>query len=236
MTILLLTATAIEQQGLAGALEEPVRVAVAGRTWTRGLLDGRAVQLVETGLGAVNTAHALTRALGMERPRFVLQIGVGGAYPGGGVAVGQLAVACAEHYGDLGVRTPGGWRPADAIGIPVATVAGVPRFNEFPVDDRLSRAAARCLTAVRGPFVTVQECSGTTALARERAARVPGALCESMEGAAAAHVCALCDVPFLEVRAMSNLVGDRDLAAWDLPGACARAQEAARRLLAELAP
>ena len=196
MTVLLLTATAIEQQGLAGALEEPVRVAVAGRTWTRGLLGGRAVQLVESGLGAVNTAHALTRALGMERPRFVLQIGVGGAYPGGaypggGLAVGQLAVACAEHYGDLGVRTPGGWRPADAIGIPVATVAGVPRFNEFPVDPGLSRAAARCLAAARGPFVTVQECSGTAALGRERAARVPGALCESMEGAAAAHVCAL---------------------------------------------
>ena len=35
---------------------------------------------------------------------------------------------------------------------------------------------------------------------------------------------------------MSNLVADRDLAAWDLPGACERAKEAARRLLAALAP
>ena len=48
-------------------------------------------------------------------------------------------------------------------------------------------------------------------------------LVESMEGAAAAHVCALYGVPFLEVRGISNLVGDRDRAAWDVEGAAARA-------------
>ena len=52
-----------------------------------------------------------------------------------------------------------------------------------------------------------------------------------MEGAAAAHVCALYGVPFLELRAMSNRVEKRDREQWDLVGAVARAQEAAARLL-----
>jgi futalosine hydrolase len=81
-----------------------------------------------------------------------------------------------------------------------------------------------------GPFATVQECSGTDELGLERGARF-GAVCENMEGAAAAHVCALYGVPFLELRAMSNRVEKRDREQWDLVGAVARAQEAAARLL-----
>ena len=45
-----------------------------------------------------------------------------------------------------------------------------------------------------------------------------------MEGAAAAHVCAMHDVPFLEVRGVSNLVEDRDRAAWRIAEAADAAQ------------
>lgn len=237
MTVLLLTATAMEQGDLVGGLSQAVRQTVAQRAWTRGLLGGREVQVVETGIGAVNTAHALTRALEVERPALVLQVGVGGAYPGAGLRMGDLAVASEESYGDLGVGAPAGWLPADQIGFPVARVGGQDRYNRFPLDPALVGAAADLLRGsgfdpvAVGPFVTVQECSGTAALARERARRVPGALCESMEGAAAAHVCSLYGVPLVEVRGISNLAQDRDPAAWDLAGASRRAQEAARRLL-----
>ncbi len=40
-----------------------------------------------------------------------------------------------------------------------------------------------------------------------------------MEGAAAAHVAALYQVPMVEIRAASNRVGDRDKARWDIPAA-----------------
>ena len=55
-----------------------------------------------------------------------------------------------------------------------------------------------------------------------------------MEGAAAAHVCVLYGVPFLEVRGVSNMVADRDRSAWDLEGAAARAAHAARAIAARL--
>jgi futalosine hydrolase len=42
---------------------------------------------------------------------------------------------------------------------------------------------------------------------------------ESMEGAAAAHVAALYQVPMVEIRAASNRVGDRDKTRWDIPAA-----------------
>ena len=52
-----------------------------------------------------------------------------------------------------------------------------------------------------------------------------------MEGAAAAHICALYGTPFLEVRGISNLVGDRDRAAWEVRRAVAAASWAARAIV-----
>lgn len=52
-----------------------------------------------------------------------------------------------------------------------------------------------------------------------------------MEGAAAAQICALYGVPFLEIRGISNRVEDRDLRNWDFEGAAEKVQLAVRVLL-----
>ena len=194
-----------------------------------------ASQVVITGIGAVNTAHALTQyLLTRPRPALVIQTGIAGAYVPGGLALEAVALATSETYGDLGVLTPQGWRPADEIGIPLVEAHGTrpARFNEFPLDAGLvARAAAVCgsLVAATGPFLTVSTVTGVRARGDELYQRF-GALCESMEGAAAAHVCALHDVPFLEVRGVSNLVEDRNRAAWKIAEAAAAAQTVARHL------
>ena len=226
--VLVLSATAFEQGVLREQVEQRVTSAVAGKEWVSGSMGGRSVLLVATGIGAVNAAHALTCALQARRPDWVLQVGVGGAYPQGGLEIGALALASEEWYGDLGVRTDEGWQGADLIGIPVYGEDG---YNKFVLAGECLDRAQEFLPEVKvGPFATVQECSGTDELGLERGARF-GAVCENMEGAAAAHVCALYGVPFLELRAMSNRVEKRDREQWDLVGAVARAQEAAARLL-----
>jgi futalosine hydrolase len=52
-----------------------------------------------------------------------------------------------------------------------------------------------------------------------------------MEGAAAALVCARQHIPFCELRGISNLVEDRNLAKWDLAAAAQIAQQALITLL-----
>lgn len=240
--ILLLTATGFEQADIAGRLEERVEQEVAGKLWRTGRVDQRQVRLVETGIGAVNAAHALTCALQMGSPDLVLQTGVGGAYLSAGLEIGDVALANEENYGDLGVRTGWGWRSAKLIGIPVLMQDGLEFFNRFPLEHEWVRQATRILKGVEwdgevqvgtGPFVTVQECSGTPELGAEREACFEG-ICESMEGAAVAHLCRLYDVPFLEVRGISNLVEERRRHLWNLPLAAARAQRAACSLIEKL--
>ena len=244
MDILVLTATAFEQETLRRSIPNPTTRTFAYRARTEGKLGTRRVALIETGIGAVNTAQALTAALETGRPDFVLQAGVGGAYAGSQLNVGDLALATEENDGELGVLAPDGWMPADTIGIPVLT-KNLNHYNTFPLDKVLARrAAAQILNAAwpsgtpavrSGPFVTVQQCSGLAARGSELAARF-NAICENMEGAAAAQLCTLYEVPFVELRGISNLVEDRNPGAWNLPLASLNAQRAARVLIEDLVP
>jgi futalosine hydrolase len=203
------------------------------------LINSAAANLVLTGIGAVNTAHALTHYLATHpKPSLVIQSGIAGAYVPAGVDVGSVVMADTEIYGDLGVMTPDGWRPLEEIGIPtVEAAASRPaRFNYFPFDEELvarARAAAGPLIARTGKFLTLSQVTGVRVLGDELYERFD-ALCESMEGAAAAHVCALHDVPFLEIRGVSNLVENRDRARWRIVEAADAAQVVTLRLIENL--
>jgi futalosine hydrolase len=94
-------------------------------------------------------------------------------------------------------------------------------------------AIAGPLVARTGRFLTLAQVTGVRAFGDALHHRF-NALCESMEGAAAAHVCALHDIPFLEVRGVSNLVEDRDRAAWRIAEAVAAAQAVVMRLTSDL--
>ena len=203
------------------------------------MIESSGARLVITGIGAVNTAHALTRYLAANRaPSLVIQTGVAGAYVPANVPVGSVLLADTEIYGDLGVLTPDGWRPMEEIGIPLVE-AGDRRpalFNYFPLDSALVARAASTAgprVARTGKFLTLSQVTGVRALGDALFERF-GALCESMEGAAAAHVCALSDVPFLEVRGISNLVENRDRAKWRIAEAADAAQKVVVRLLEHL--
>jgi nucleoside phosphorylase len=57
---------------------------------------------------------------------------------------------------------------------------------------------------------------------------------EAMEGFAVLRACALARVPAIEVRVISNAVGEPDRSAWDIPGALAALAAAGRTLLLAL--
>jgi futalosine hydrolase len=76
----------------------------------------------------------------------------------------------------------------------------------------------------------VSTCSGTDASSAELLRRT-GARVETMEGAAVALACRLASIPLVQLRAVSNLTGDRDKAGWDLGLAVSRVQTALIRVV-----
>lgn len=199
---------------------------------------GMTIELMHSGVGKANAAAAAT-ILALHQPQALLVVGCGGALPGSRLQVGDLALANSEIFGDEGVLTLQGFQDLTAMRLPLLSSSSPPLYNTCPVDPDWQRRANEQLTLfaatagislVTGPFVTVSTCSGTTA-GGEILARRSGGICENMEGAAAALVCARHNIPFCEIRGISNLVEDRNLERWDLAGAAAIAQQALIALL-----
>lgn len=232
---LVVAATAWEIDALRRHLGPVERAAVGPWAVERGRLGGAAVALLAAGLGKANVALALGAVTERVAAGLILSVGVGGAFPGSGLEPGDLAVASEEVYADEGAETAEGWQGLDAVGIPLWEAAdGGVYLNRLPVDPAetagLAAAARAAGRAAVGPFVTVSTVTGSAARAawlRERF----GAVCETMEGAAAAHAALARGVPFAEVRGISNAVGPRDRASWRLAEAAAAAQGAALAFL-----
>ena len=190
-----------------------------------------------TGVGPLETTLRLTRYLescdvGID---CVVNFGVAGAYvsdlpdTGGNAGLLDLCLAEQESFGDFGICF------ADRIEAFDVQLGGA---VVFPLDQDLLSRAGEVLTRHeqayrRGNFVTVAAASATRQRGAMLAARFNG-LCENMEGAAVARVCAEFSLPVLELRAISNLVLDRDLSCWQMAAACERAAEAAALLIQEL--
>ncbi len=200
--------------------------------------EGRALPCCTliAGVGPVETTLRLTRYLERRNPQIdkVLNFGVAGAYvceslPWGNGALLDLCLAEQESLGDFGICFADHFEALDEK-LGGSTV--------FPLDSSMLRQAREILDchnmAYRcGNFVTVSAVSATRQRGAMLAARFQG-LCENMEGAAVARVCAEFSLPLLEVRAVSNLVEDRDLSRWRMANACARAAEAAALLIREM--
>jgi futalosine hydrolase len=188
---------------------------------------------MESGIGVTNAAHASTLLIEKYSASKVILFGIGGAYPGQGLNIGDIAFAEIEIYADLGVHTKNGHKNAEDMDIPLLVRKGNRLFNEFPMDRRLLGKALKAFKGncfKTGAFLTVCEVTGTAARARELQGRY-NALCENMEGAAVAHVCTRYGVPALEVRGISNIVEDRDPGRWQKKSASEKCQGVVLKLL-----
>jgi futalosine hydrolase len=196
-----------------------------------------APRFVVTGVGKVSAALGTAAALRELAPALALQIGCAGAYPRAFLEIGDVVVADGEILGDEGVESPEGFLDLAHLGLPAAFDRGAPVFNRVPTgapsaaqwEEALRRIGSH-FTLRRGRLVTLSTASGTRRRAEEVAAHWDP-LAESMEGAAAALACLRHGCPFLEVRGISNQVGERRREEWDVETACEHAAEVAQRLL-----
>lgn len=231
----------IKEFGLddAGFAQETVK----GFRFYRGVVEGKDVLVVETGMSLVNAAMALQLTLARYPVTQVLFAGVaGGTDPalevGDVVIPERWAYHCEAAYfnedGKGGHVVADYFKPKYAnFGMifpddMVATREGAEKFERvptFPADPGLleiARKAVARLGPVKGErtgrTLTIEVggtgVSGTVfldnAAYREHVFKVWGARCLDMESTAYAHVCYTNGVPFLAVRALSDLAGGQD--------------------------
>lgn len=198
-----------------------------------GTLDGRPCILAESGMGATNAARAATLIIESCKPSVIVNFGIGGAYHGSSLSIGDLAVATEEVYADLGVMTSAGFMNLRAMECPILAQGRKKFYNAFPMSQGLVLKALALNEGhmVSGQFLTVSTATGTSKRADELVSMFGQAICENMEGAAVAHICMRYDMPVLELRGVSNMVEDRNIKSWKKDLAAEVAQSAVLRLI-----
>ena len=203
--------------------ETSASVMKTGMTLLSGKIRDKTYDLVITGPGVFNSAHAVTAYLEKSSPALMLHIGIAGVFKETGLDIGDIAIATREHYIHTGIQT--GTLEKEGLPFDLIQADFLSRKGMYPFDlDRvdhyheiLSRALAHKnkFRVVKGPFITVSTITSTL----EQAGLLYLAfspVMEAMEGAACAHVAALYGLPMIEVRAGSNFVGERDKSKWDI--------------------
>lgn len=230
---MLLSATELEVAPLTSGLAEAEPLGASG-AWRvrRGAIDGVPLAAVASGVGKVNAAAATLLSLELLRPTAILLVGIGGAYPGAELELGAAALAGSETHLDSGVGHGTAWRGMEELGFPL--LAGdAPTFNTVDLSSAALSRVAALLGLTPLPFGTAEAVTADAALARLLRRR-HGVAVESMEGAAVAQVAAAYGVTVIEIRGVSNVVGEREKSRWRLNSAVAASCAAARRALVAL--
>jgi futalosine hydrolase len=192
---------------LISATEFEISQTAAWLNGHSGNLNAQKPELLTGGIGQLQTAYALTRKIHERRPGFVIQAGIGGSAVK--TDIGKVFAIRRETVADLGVMEKAGFRSHFELGLG--------NGDHFPFQQgKLENPYHHLLEWTGLPVVdgiTVNEIKSADFSGFQRN---EDPVVESMEGAALHYVCLMEKLPFLQIRAVSNKLGDRDKSRWNL--------------------
>ncbi|AXM90594.1 5'-methylthioadenosine/adenosylhomocysteine nucleosidase [Anoxybacillus ayderensis] len=197
---------------IIGAMEEEVailREKIADRTETTvancsfysGTLDGANVVLLKSGIGKVNAAMSTTILLERFAPDVVINTGSAGGFAPS-LNVGDIVISTEVVHHDVDVT---------AFGYAYGQVPGMPA--RYKADERLVQAAEtsavhiRDIQVAKGLIATGDSFMHDPARVDFVRTQFPDLYAVEMEAAAIAQVCHQFGVPFVVIRALSDIAG-----------------------------
>lgn len=173
------------------------------------IIGDHTFEILITGIGSLSTAYWVTRAINKHRPDYMLQAGVAGSFSEA-YASGSLVMVSEEICGDLGVEEQDNFKDVFDMGLPQITT---PYTGKELVNIHMDAWIKHNLPCVKA--VTINEITTRTGRMQQLQQKY-GAVVESMEGAAFHYVALMEKIPFMQLRAISNRVGERDKNKWKM--------------------
>lgn len=182
------------------------------------------VKVLFTGIGLLATTYELTRAVYQFRPGILLQAGVAGALDESLALASTVSVA-SECIGDLGVVENQIFTDLFRLGL---AEKNQDPYCETKLVNKHSLLDQSGISPVQA--VSVNEISTDPERIRYYRQEL-GAQIESMEGAALHYVGLVEQIPFLQIRSISNYIGERNKQAWKLQEAIAALNQELQQLI-----
>lgn len=187
------------------------------------------IEVLTTGVGMVATAVWCARALSRTHYDVALNLGVCGSFDPA-LTPGSVVHVVADYMPELGAE--------DGEAFLTIQQLGLLGDDEFPYRGKqiVNGTPPQCSALQRLPGVTGITVNTVHGDARSIAAVTSrfAPQVESMEGAAFMYACRVSDVPYAQVRAVSNMVERRNREAWKIGDALRNLGAAAVEIVATL--
>jgi futalosine hydrolase len=186
------------------------------------------IDLSITGVGPIPTAFSVSRLITNKRPTAIIQMGIAGCFDQQ-IKIGTAVAVQSEIMADMGVYEDGMYKDIFQMGLTP--------YDAFPYEngclnntheDLLNKAGIQQVKAVSVSEIT------TLQTKIDLFHHHYGAEIESMEGAAFHYTCLAENIPFIQLRGISNIVGIRDKKQWNIPEALSAVRTACLNLLESL--
>ena len=198
-----------------------ILVIAATRTEIEPFIAGNKVaEILITGVGVPATLYHLQKKLQQKTTDLVIQAGIAGSFTHD-IGLSGVALVKQDTFADIGMEEKENFKSifqsgfADKDAFPFSDGWLV---NSNPIFSRSLLPAVKAITVNKISDSLLQKLQAVNSYAPE---------IESMEGAALHYICLQEQVPFIQIRSLSNIIGERDKSKWKL-------KEAIRNLNMEL--
>jgi futalosine hydrolase len=168
------------------------------------------ISFVVTGIGILATAVNLSKIIYEQKPDFIIQAGIAGCFDSS-ILLGETVLVEEEFLGDLGVVENGKWK--DVFDLELMTPNTSPFKKKGLINPAIKQFNNLHLPTIKA--VTVNQIS-TDENHIKQLKKKYNPVIETMEGAALHYFCNIHQIPYLQIRSISNYIGERDKSKWKM--------------------
>ena len=183
------------------------------------------VDILITGIGLTATTYAVAKQISLKKPDLIIQAGIAGCFDKN-ISLGSVVVVKQDTIADLSVM--------ENKQLKTMFDLKLTSFNQFPFrkgwlvnpgKDLIKQTKLKAVKAVSVNHITTSK--QVIQFYKDKFQPV----IESMEGAALHYVCLMEKIPFLQVRSVSNYIGERNKKNWNMKGSIVNLNKELIRLI-----
>ena len=186
--------------------------------------DQRPIDILITGIGLTAATYAITKQISLKKPGMIIQAGIAGCFDKN-IALGSVVVIRQDVIADESVIENKQLRTMFDLGLAKPNQA--PYHKGWLINPQKELIKKTNLKAVNA--ISVNQVTATPQLTRLYQNKFEPVV-ESMEGAALHCVCGMDNIPFLQLRGISNYVGERNKNNWKIKEAITHLNKEITRL------